>query len=486
MSNFYLNSTGGGGGSVDSVTGTANQVLATPTTGNVVVSLIGPYTPATYTAHGVLVGEGTSSIAAVPPDATSGIPLISQGSATDPAYGTAVVAGGGTGNTTFTAYSVIAAGTTPTGAFQNVSGVGTSGQVLTSNGAGALPTWQTGSGGSGIITIDGDSGSITGTTVSITAGNSSNTAGGAIKFVNSGTSSVLHVTDASFNTFFGLSCGNNSLTGAFNHGFGQNCLTNLVNGAENVGFGYGALNAVVGTSNNAAFGHLALNALTGGGGNTAIGSGGPLSLLTTGGNNIAIGEGAGENYTSSESFNILIGNQGIVGESHVVRIGIQGSGGSEQNLCYIAGITGASPVSGNTPQVTLCDNVGNLTTISSSTSGFVLTSQGTGTPAFLALPTALLSITTVNHAASPYTVLAADQFLAVNVSGGVVTLNLPNTTTTGRVITVKDSTGGATTSHISVTTVGGTVTIDGQTTYTLDSNYAAIRLVFDGTNYEVF
>lgn len=49
---------------------------------------------------------------------------------------------GGTDNTTFTAYAVICAGTTDTGAFQNVSGVGTSGQALTSNGAGMLPTWQ--------------------------------------------------------------------------------------------------------------------------------------------------------------------------------------------------------------------------------------------------------------------------------------------------------------------------------------------------------
>ncbi len=49
---------------------------------------------------------------------------------------------GGTGDTTFTAYSVLCAGTTATGALQNVSGLGTSGQVLTSNGIGALPTWQ--------------------------------------------------------------------------------------------------------------------------------------------------------------------------------------------------------------------------------------------------------------------------------------------------------------------------------------------------------
>lgn len=57
-------------------------------------------------------------------------------------FATLPVAGGGSGNTTFTAYSVICAGTTATGALQNVSGLGASGQVLTSNGAGTLPTWQ--------------------------------------------------------------------------------------------------------------------------------------------------------------------------------------------------------------------------------------------------------------------------------------------------------------------------------------------------------
>jgi hypothetical protein len=52
------------------------------------------------------------------------------------------VSRGGTANNTFTAYSVICAGTTATGAFQNVSGLGSTGEILTSNGAGALPTWQ--------------------------------------------------------------------------------------------------------------------------------------------------------------------------------------------------------------------------------------------------------------------------------------------------------------------------------------------------------
>ncbi len=54
-----------------------------------------------------------------------------------------VVSSGGTGLITTTPYSLFAGGTTATGAFQQVSGLGTTGQVLTSNGTGALPTWQT-------------------------------------------------------------------------------------------------------------------------------------------------------------------------------------------------------------------------------------------------------------------------------------------------------------------------------------------------------
>jgi len=57
-----------------------------------------------------------------------------------------VVADGGTGVSSLTAYAVLAGGTTSTGAVQTVSGLGTSGQVLTSNGAGALPTWQASAG----------------------------------------------------------------------------------------------------------------------------------------------------------------------------------------------------------------------------------------------------------------------------------------------------------------------------------------------------
>lgn len=75
-------------GGVLSVTGTANQILASPTTGAVVLSLIGPYTPATYTAHGVLVGEGTGSIVATAVG-TAGQYLTSNGTGVDPSFQTA-------------------------------------------------------------------------------------------------------------------------------------------------------------------------------------------------------------------------------------------------------------------------------------------------------------------------------------------------------------------------------------------------------------
>ncbi len=54
-----------------------------------------------------------------------------------------VVGNGGSGVSSTTAYAVLCGGTTSTGALQSIASVGTSGQVLTSNGAGALPTFQT-------------------------------------------------------------------------------------------------------------------------------------------------------------------------------------------------------------------------------------------------------------------------------------------------------------------------------------------------------
>lgn len=58
------------------------------------------------------------------------------------------VTDGGTGQGSgYTAYSPILAGTTGTGAFQDSGTLGAAGTILTSNGVGVAPTWQSGSGG---------------------------------------------------------------------------------------------------------------------------------------------------------------------------------------------------------------------------------------------------------------------------------------------------------------------------------------------------
>jgi len=73
----------------------------------------------------------------------SGSPITTSGTLALTLSGTALpVANGGTGDTSFTAYAVICGGTGSTTALQSIASVGTSGQVLTSNGAGALPTFQ--------------------------------------------------------------------------------------------------------------------------------------------------------------------------------------------------------------------------------------------------------------------------------------------------------------------------------------------------------
>jgi len=125
-----------GPGPVVASVSAGNNISITGTATNPIVNVAGT------TQYNVQVGAATGALTSIAPSATTGVPLVSQGAAANPAFGTAAVAGGGTGNTTFTAYSVITGGTTATGPFQNVSGLGTAGQVLTSNGAGALPTWQ--------------------------------------------------------------------------------------------------------------------------------------------------------------------------------------------------------------------------------------------------------------------------------------------------------------------------------------------------------
>lgn len=108
------------------------------------------------TQYNVITGGASNVPNSVAPSATSGVPLISQGSSSQPIFGTAVVAGGGTGAVSFTAHSLLLGqGTSAVTAL----GGATNGQIPIGS-TGADPTLATLSAGSG-VTITNGAGSIT-------------------------------------------------------------------------------------------------------------------------------------------------------------------------------------------------------------------------------------------------------------------------------------------------------------------------------------
>lgn len=296
-----------------------------------------------------------------------------------------------------------------------------------------------------------------------------------------GTNALASVTTGRYNTGLGSFSLNAATTANFATMVGNSSGLLLVSGQFNTGVGFSSLASITNTDGSTGLGYFSLNSSTGSQ-NTAIGLN-SLNLLGSGSQNTAIGYNSGVAYTSSESSNILVGNAGVVAESHVLRIGTAGGGVGQQSSCFVAGITGVT-VSASSPVGVNAS--GQLSDLGFGTVGQVLTSNGPATSPTWQAGASVLSVKSITHGASPYTVLAADEFLACQTSGGVITILLPNAPTSGRVIYIKDSNGAASVSNISVTTVGGAVTIDGVTTYTLNANYQSISVVFDGSNYEVF
>ncbi len=140
-----------GTGPLSSVaTGTANQILlsggssAIPFWTTTLTVPGGGTGKATLTTYALMCGgTGTTTpMQQVASVGTSGDTLISAGAGALPAFGTLGVIGGGSGRATgVIAYGVVCTGTTATGAQQTTASAGTSGDVLVSGGASALPAW---------------------------------------------------------------------------------------------------------------------------------------------------------------------------------------------------------------------------------------------------------------------------------------------------------------------------------------------------------
>jgi hypothetical protein len=256
--------------------------------------------------------------------------------------------------------------------------LGTIGQVLTSQGVGANPQWTTI--GAGTLT-----------SVTTTNATPQFVLAGTVENINFGITNLIlgsngAITSAARNTGYGNGSLNALTSGTDNIAVGTLALTLLTSGTNNTALGSGALSAITMTSGNTAIGFSAGNALTGSTNvivgaqampfatnaisNVAIGTlslesatsaisnvalgYNSLSGVTSGSNNIAIGPSVASAFTSTESNNLIIYNAGVVADANTIRIGTQGSGASQQNKCFIAGIVG---VTVSNPQTVVVNSV---------------------------------------------------------------------------------------------------------------------------------
>jgi hypothetical protein len=193
-----------------------------------------------------------------------------------------------------------------------------------------------------------------------------NTANGSLALFNNTTGSyntangyqALYSNIDSYNTATGYQALYRNTFGENNTANGAGALFTNAEGYENTATGSGALYYNTAGANNTANGASALYRNTTGGENTAIGIEALLSN-TTGGGNIALGWVAGDNLTTGNN-NIDIGNEGVAGESGIIRIGTAGS----QTATFIAGIYGVNE--GGTPSAVYISSNGQLGTMSSS------------------------------------------------------------------------------------------------------------------------
>ena len=128
-------------------------------------------------------------------------------------------------------------------------------------------------------------------------------------------------------------------TASFNTGVGAGTLA-LNNADENTASGAGALLLNTTGAANTANGALSL-LFSNGSDNAAFGDR-ALQNNTTGSFNIAIGSQAGFNLTTGDD-NIDIGNEGVAGEGHTIRIGDL----ANQNSVFLAGIVPMNPQAPN-------------------------------------------------------------------------------------------------------------------------------------------
>lgn len=314
------------------------------------------------------------------------------------------------------------------------------------------------------------------------AGNLTLTVANSIQNVGIGANALSILTDGDSNVAVGYNAGANIDVGSQNVAVGASALYTCDEGQTNIAVGVESSFLLTTGSDNISIGTRAGYAIDTGFKNICIGTD-ALNNIEDGVYNIAIGYLAGGALTLSDSNNIMIGHTGIIGDDNTIRIGETGTGDGQQDKCFIAGIENVDLNVSKVVTVTN-DQLGSATLTAGSN-----VSIGTNTNAIVISANTQsqeVNYTTVLTASSPYNVQSTDYYISADAFGGPITILLPNAPAIGRIFVVKDKGGYASTDNITITTVGGVVTIDGSTSFVMNTDYQAVNLIFNGTSYEVY
>lgn len=333
------------------------------------------------------------------------------------------------------------------------------------------------------LTINGDTGSITGNPLTFTGVNS----GSTVRFDGSGTTMHLNVADANGNVLIGDFAGNLTLSGNQNVGIGESVGSSLTSGSQNSFWGAVAGSSLQSGTGNTLGGFAAGGSLTTGGNNTFLGIQAGNNLVS-GNTNLLLGRQAGTNYTGAESGNILLAHAGVLGESNIVRIGTVGT----QTQTNLAGQVVAEHGTGGAPGYSFLANLdcgmstdGTNTYISGAgfatgSFGFNVTLSGgtnTVTKGFLLSG---IDTKTANFTTAYDKVL---YLVDVTTGGAAITAQLVSSPIAGQVYVFKDSTGAAAAHNITISGTVSGVNIDGATTLVINVNYGVARLIYNGTQW---
>ena len=195
------------------------------------------------------------------------------------------------------------------------------------------------------------------------------------------------------------------------------------------------------------------------------------ALISTG--NVVVTSGSGSFNTTVTAGTTLVGTLGLTVSAFTAGVAQTDALGVFSSTKGTDGQILISSTAGVPAWATL--TAGTNITITNAANSITIDAMGGAT---------VLSI--IQTAVTPYVALPTDNFIAVDCSAAIKTVQLPDAPATGRVFTVKDYTGSAAAFNITVTTVSGVVLIDNAATFVMNTNYQSLQVIFDGTKYEIY